>query len=86
MTDRRGCPVRDKISVENRHPTTTRCPVRDNTPVEHIAYLTARPRSRGYSISTDISSLTGCCAAKKENEGFILSAFFRNEKTYKLNK
>ena len=51
------------------------CPVRDNISVEHIAYLTARSRSRGYSISTDIASLTGCCAAKNEKGGFILSAF-----------
>ena len=57
MTDKRGCPVRDKILVEKTNPATTRCPVRDNMCVEHIAYLTARPFLRGYLISTNISSL-----------------------------
>ena len=76
-TDRRGCPFRDKISVENRQPTTTCCPDRDNILIEHIAYLTARSCLRGYSISIDIAFLKGCCAAKNENEVFILSEFKR---------
>ena len=73
ITDKRGCPVRDILSVEKQ--TTTRCPIRDNISVEHITYLTARLCSREYSISTDIPSLTGCCPAKNANEDFILSTF-----------
>ena len=65
MTNWRKCPVRDNISVEKTNPATTRCPVRDNIWVEHVAYLTARPCSRRYSISTNISSLTGCRAFER---------------------
>ena len=61
MTDGRGCPVRDNMLVERTNPTTNRCPVRDKIWIEHVAYLTARTCSRRYSISTNISSLTGCC-------------------------
>ena len=61
MTNERKCPFRDNILVERTNPaTTSRCPDRDNILVEHIAYLTVRSRSRGYSISTNIASLTGC--------------------------
>ena len=64
-----------------------KCPVRDNIWVEHIAYLTARPNSRGYSISTNIASLTGCCSAKNANEDFILSAFLIFKSVnFKFNK
>ena len=38
---------------------------RNMNKIEHVAYLTARLRSRGYSISTDIASLTGCRPANR---------------------